>query len=241
MISIAVCDDDTYITEKLAECIKKVSTIKNISIDIEVFGDGRDLVDYINHGSRYDIILLDIEMKHVNGLEAAKSIRNVDKNVYLIYVTNYAGYSIEAYSVRPYQFLLKPIDEEKVCKYLSDILTEIMDDDFYFRYSANKVNTKILVQEVVYFESNARVIYIHDIHGAKHKFNGKLNNIEKIFSNSKVEFWRIHQSYLVNRKHIYRIGYSKIEMSNSVVLPISEDRRKAIREKYLSNMGACVE
>ena len=57
--------------------------------------------------------------------------------------------------------------------------------------------------------------------------------METIFKKSKIDFWRIHQSYLINSQHMYRVGYSEIEMSDGRILPISEDRRKLIRKKYL--------
>lgn len=239
MIMVGICDDNIETAEELAQNVKEIACGNQVSVEIEVFGDGRDLADYVEHGSHFDLILLDIEMKYVNGLEAAKRIRKVDKNALLIYVTNYAGYSIEAYSVRPYQFLLKPVAEDKLRKYVSEALAEILNNDLYFRYSANKENNKILVKEIVYFESSGRSIFIHTVKGEELKFNGKLLNVENTFKDSKAEFWRIHQSYLVNRKNMYKIGYAKIELCNGEVLPISEDKRKMIREKYLGNMGAC--
>lgn len=239
MITIAICDDNTEISEEIAYRVKQIANEKRVSVEIEVFGDGQDLVDDIEHGSLFDIILLDIEMKYMNGLEAARRIRKNDKNLILIYVTNYAGYSIEAYSVRPYQFLLKPIDNEKLRQYISEAIEEILKNDLFFRYSANKENYKILIQNILYFESCGRTIYIHTINEGDKKFNGKLVNVEKALEESKAEFWRIHQSYLVNRKNMQKIGYAKIELSNGEGLNISEDKRKYIRERYLKQIGNC--
>lgn len=238
MISIAICDDDAVFAEKLADNVKKIAKENQISVDIEVFGDGRDLVDYAEKEKLFDIIFLDIEMKHTNGLEAARRIRKFDKISLLVYITNYAGYSIEAYSVRPYQFLLKPLDEKRFKEIFEELLNEIICDDAHFRYSANKQSYKILIRDIIYFESSGRSIYIITKDNQEYKYNGKLNNIEEVFLKSQAEFWRIHQSYLVNRKHVYRIEYTKVEMSNGDILPISEEKRKIIRQKYLGNIGA---
>lgn len=81
-------------------------------------------------------------------------------------------------------------------------------------------------------------LYIVTNKNENHKYNGKLSNIEEVFAQSQAEFWRIHQSYLVNRKHIYRIEYTRVEMSNGIILPISEDKRKIIRQNYLGDIGA---
>lgn len=238
MISIAICDDDAEFSEKLAEKVKMKANEYRVSVGIEVFGDGRDLVDFAQKVDSFDIIFLDIEMKHVNGLEAARNIRKFDKESFLVYITNYAGYSIEAYSVRPYQFLLKPLNEKKFDQIFKELLDEISHGDAYFRYAANKQSHKILIRDIVYFESKGRSIYIVTNKNENHKYNGKLSNIEEVFAQSQAEFWRIHQSYLVNRKHIYRIEYTRVEMSNGIILPISEDKRKIIRQNYLGDIGA---
>jgi len=66
------------------------------------------------------------------------------------------------------------------------------------------------------------------------KYYNKLNEIEEMLKVEKVDFWRIHQSYLVNTRYIFRKTNSQIELTNGEVLYISEDRRKEINESYCS-------
>jgi Response regulator of the LytR/AlgR family len=237
MISIAICDDDIYVSEDICQKVEIFAKQADISVNLEVFGDGRDIVDDIVNGSRYDIIFMDIEMRYMNGMVAAQKIREIDKTALLIYVTNHSQYAIEAYKVQPFRFLVKPYDEKMLRQYFLTALKEILREDLYFRYSVNKKSYKVRLQDILYFESQGRVAFIVSEFGIR-KFNAKLNSIENMLADSKSEFWRVHQSYLVNRKHVYNIGYSDVEMSNGAVLSISEERRKVIREKYFDKIGA---
>ncbi|MDD3417807.1 MAG: LytTR family DNA-binding domain-containing protein, partial [Lachnospiraceae bacterium] len=89
----------------------------------------------------------------------------------------------------------------------------------------------------MYFESKKRVIYIHMADGTVHKFYDKLNEIEEQLKSEKVDFWRIHQSYLVNSRYIIRMSYDQVELSDKKQLFISEERRKMISEKYCDSVG----
>ena len=239
MIFIAICDDDIHVSEDIYQKIKMFAKKANVSVEIEIFGDGRDIVADIAYGNRYDIIFMDIAMRHMDGLVAAQKIRKIDKEALLIYVTNYSEYAIEAYAVQPFQFLLKPYTSEMLEKYFLGTLKEILKKDIYFRYSVNKRSYKIPMQDILYFESRGREVHIASKYGM-YKFNTKLKNIEQRLLDSRIEFWRIHQSYLASRKHIYNISYNEIEMSNGVILPISEGRRKIIREKYFDYLGESI-
>ena len=73
-----------------------------------MFSDGDEILD--DFRADYDLILLDIQMKHLDGLETAEKIRELDRNVYLVFVTNLANYAIRGYSVQAFDFVLKPVN-----------------------------------------------------------------------------------------------------------------------------------
>lgn len=108
---------------------------------------------------------------------------------------------------------------------------EISSSDSYFRYSYQRSNHKILIRDILYFESNRRKIYIVT---EKEKFElyGKLNEIEEMLKTGKIAFLRVHQSFLVSYKHIEELGYDFTVMDNGKRISISEDRRKQISEQY---------
>lgn len=235
MIEIAICDDDVTITGKMDGFFCDYAKKNGVRIETEVFWDGNTLLNEINNGKRYDIIFLDIEMKNENGIQAARKIRRVDKNAYIVYVTSYEQYMREAFSVRPFQFIVKPFEMSEVESFFDEAYQEILASDYYFRYRYERIEHKILVKDIIYFKSNKRKLYIHTVQG-EYEMYGKLCDIEKIFLKGKITFMRIHQSFLVNYTYVVAIGYDYVTLYDGTRLSISEDRKKQISKQYC-NIG----
>lgn len=231
MLNIAVCDDNKEITGKIEMMLQKIAKNNFIDIDIEVFWDGEGLANAIVAGERFDIIYLDIEMEKEDGILAAKRIREYDKNVLIIYVTSHENYMRDSFEVRPFQFLVKPVNEKQMEIYFKAAYEEIIRKDYYFRYSYKRVNNKVLIRDILYFESNKRKIFIIT-ENETFELYGKLNEIENSLKNCKASFLRVHQSFLVNYKHIKGQSYDSVIMSDGKRIAISEDRRKKISEQY---------
>lgn len=137
----------------------------------------------------------------------------------------------ESFSVRPFRFLVKPVEEKQIAGCLEAAYEEISSADSYFRYSYQRLNCKIPMRDILYFESKRRKVYIVT-EKETFEFYGKLNEIEESLRASKGIFLRIHQSFLINYKHIKGLAYDFAVMDNEERLSISEDRRKLISEQY---------
>lgn len=231
MLNIAICDDDIQVTGEMDTLILKVAKQMFVDVEVEVFWNGENLVESVEKGNRFDIIFLDIEMKKEDGISAAKRIRNIDKNVLIIYVTSYENHMKESFAVRPFQFLVKPVSEEVFKTCFKAAYEEITSGDYYFRYSFHRVNHKVAIRDILYFESNKRKITIVTERGSFELY-GKLNEIERSLKSCKSSFLRVHQSFLVNYKHVQSQAYSYVLMDNGKQISISEDRRKMISEQY---------
>ncbi len=231
MINIALCDDDIPFTGEMDSFLNKISKENYIDLDMDVFWDGKELADIVADGKRYDLIFLDIEMKEEDGLSAAKRIRETDKTVLIVYVSSHETYMRDSFEVRPFRFLIKPIEIETFKKCFIEAYEEIMDGDYYYRYRYQRMNHSIPVQEICYFKSKGRKIYIKTITGLEETY-GKLDEVEKKLKKGKIPFFRVHQSYLVNYKHIQGQAFDHVVMSDGKIISISEDRRKEISEKY---------
>ena len=233
LINLAICDDETKFCDKLENILIAISEQENIQIDIDVYLSGSKLLNKIQEDQIcYDIIFLDIEMEGMNGLETAQEIRKQDEITMLIYVTSHQSYAIEAYEVQPFRFLLKPIEKKLLRQCFMKAYEKITAGDFYFQYKFQKNYYKVLVNDILYFESDKRVIWIHLKNGSVRKLYDKLNNIEKHMMQEKVDFYRLHKSFLVNSRYIIRKAYDHVELIDGTVIDISEDRRKKINQLY---------
>lgn len=241
MLRIAICDDEPIITSQMEDHVLAIGKRENFAIDTDVFYSGRELADAVESGGRYDIIFLDIQMDMGDGIAAAKRIRQMDENALLIYVSGYDKYWMDLFRLDVFAFIKKPIDYELLDRTLLEAVDKICSRRLYFPYRYKNREYKILCMDILYFESNGRLIAIHTKDGATENFNGKLSDVEELLSTGKISFLRIHQSYLVNYHHIRSRSKSEVTLTNGEDLPISEDRRKSFGASYSKLLGGEVD
>lgn len=241
MVRIAICDDDKNFAGGLETLVMEEAEVMGVQIETEVFFDGKPLLKELERGTRYDLMFLDIEMEHINGIEVARSIRETDKTVLLIYISAYEQYLKELFEVEPFRFLSKPFGMGQFRRYFREAICRIGEENAYYQFSFNKRLRKVAFRDIVYFESRNRVIHIFLNDGSEEQFYGKLNDVEKEIEESRQCFLRIHQSFLVNYSYIKKIDFSNVTLAMSgrkeLKLKISEDRQKAVRRSLCRMAG----
>lgn len=160
MINIAICDDDIVATGKLDCMLQNIAKKYFVDLEIEVYWDGEGLIKSVESKVYYDMIFLDIEMKNENGISVARKIRKIDNNVLIIYVTSYESYMLESFSVRPFRFIIKPLNEQELHSCFKAAFDDISNSDSYFRYNYQRIRHKIPIRDILYFQSNRRKIKI---------------------------------------------------------------------------------
>lgn len=234
MLRIAICDDDLGFTGSLETLVLEESRGMGIRVDTDVFSDGKTLLKSIQSGERYGLIFIDIEMEQIDGISAARKIRETDRSVLFIYISGYDKYLKDLFEVEPFRFLSKPLDKEKFRRYFKEAYLRIGETEVFYQFKFNREIRKVSLKDVVYFESRNRVVHIFLRDGSTAYFYGKLNNVEKKLANSRRYFLRIHQSFLVNYDYITKMNFSNITIhmnGKEIELKISEDRQKEVRRQ----------
>ena len=240
MLRIAICDDDSKFTRKLETLVLQESQKLGIRADTDVFSDGKTLLKSFQNGDHYELIFIDIEMEQVDGITAARRIREIDRTVLLVYVSGYDKYLKELFEVEPFRFLSKPLNHAQFDRYFKEACKRINETEVFYQFTFNKEIRKISVKDIVYFESNNRIVYIHLKDGTNEYFYGKLNNVEKELAASRQYFLRIHQSFLVNYDYIIKMNFFNFTINyarKKMELKISEDRQKEVRRQLCKIAG----
>ncbi len=240
MLRIAICDDESKFTRKLETLVLQESQKLGIRADTDVFSDGKTLLKSFQNGDHYELIFIDIEMEQVDGITAARRIREIDRTVLLVYVSGYDKYLKELFEVEPFRFLSKPLNHAQFDRYFKEACKRINETEVFYQFTFNKEIRKISVKDIVYFESNNRIVYIHLKDGTNEYFYGKLNNVEKELAASRQYFLRIHQSFLVNYDYIIKMNFFNITINyarKKMELKISEDRQKEVRRQLCKIAG----
>jgi len=232
MIKVAIVEDTLEDQERLVESLNYTSQKLNVSFMIEKFDTGLKFLS--NFKNQYDIIFMDIEMPLIDGIDTAKKIRNLDKNVLLIFVTNLAKMAIKGYEVEAFDFLVKPVNKEMFLLKIERALPRI----------TNKLGEKIIIKckgEIVslsidsikYIESDSHYVIFHSTDG-NYKEYATLKETEKRINCSY--FARCNQCYLINLKHVSKFIDNDVYVGNDKLNMSRHQKKYFINEytKYLA-------
>ena len=231
VIRIAVVDDNEMIRKQVKRFLNTYALKNSVVFEIYTYEDGHLLTLDINHEMHFDLIYLDIEMPIQNGIQVGHWIREIaqDEWMQIVFISGKDGYDRKVFSINCLDFLSKPIcysDLERTVNRFRK-LTRRPEDVFTFQN--NHVLQRVPIANILYFESTNRKVNIITTTDML-EFYDKLDNVE---SQVPTQFFRIHKSFLVNYYHIRKFEYDNVIMSNQKRLPISQSKRKEMRDLQL--------
>ena len=229
---IAIVEDDVNIQQQLSVYIAKFAEENACQYQLSVFSDGDEILE--DFRADYDLILLDIQMKHLNGLETAEKIRQLDRDVYLVFVTNLANYAIRGYSVQAFDFILKPVNY-MMLKQLLQRVDKLVSakQQRYVTLPTDLGLTRIEVSHIYYIETEGHFLLIKTDQG-EYRMRDAMKNMEETLGG--YGFFRCNNCYLVNLKHVERVDGSALYV-NGEELSISRPRYKAFMETLTKYWG----
>ena len=246
MLMIAVCDDEQKIAGELETALIDIFARLQIKYEIDVYFAGDALNKQMKAGAYYDLIFLDIEFarNEINGVELGRLIRDAHQNntVSIVYISWEMKYSMELFDIRPLNFLIKPLEYDKIEKAVRTYLkiAGLWAGEFTYKIGHNTF--KVQVKDIIYLESRDRKLILYLTDGRKEEFYGSLKDVytEQL---ERYDFLYIHASYVVNYDYITSIKYNQLFMTNSAAstgcatpLPISQNKRNEVRESYFAIM-----
>ncbi len=236
MLEIAIVEDEESYRNVLCEYLKKYEQETEEEIHVSIFTDGDEIVE--NYTAKYDIILMDIEMQFMNGMDAAHKIREVDKEVIIIFITNMAQYAIQGYAVDALDYVLKPISYFAFSQRIQRAVGRMKkrEERYINIVSKNGVN-KVAVSEIGWIESEGhRLIY----HAKDQVYESTLNSMKKIENELKdCNFFRCNKGYLVNLAHVKAIRDGWAILTNGQVM-ISRAKKTEFQKALITYAGETV-
>lgn len=237
MIKIAICDDEMIAASQIEMLIFDISRIKGIPVDVDVFYNSRTLIKEIAGGMKYDLLYLGFQTKNERGVGAAKSIRKIDENVLIVYISECDKHMIQLFRLNIFAFIRKPIEEKTFKEIFLEANQKICSEHFYFIFHFKSEEYKLPCKEILYFESIGRKIKVNMKNGEAEIFIGKLSDVAGKLEGGKIPFLRIHQSYLVNYYLIKSRSKAEVTLINGTKLPISGERQKGFNLIYGMLLG----
>lgn len=161
MIQIAIVEDDANHAEILQNYLKRYEKEHSVSFQIHLFQDGLDIIT--NYTADYDIILLDIQMKHIDGMKTAEKIRKVDEDVAIIFVTSTVQFAVQGYLVDALGYVVKPVPYLAFSQILGKAVKQLKRKQTkdYLTISIKGGQVRLDISQIYYIESQRHNISIY--------------------------------------------------------------------------------
>lgn len=233
VIEIAIVEDNEMEAKLLNNFIEKFGELHEELFRVYWFNDAFKLLD--NYQPLYDIILMDIEMPHLNGMEAAAKLREIDDQVTLIFVTNMAKYAVKGYEVDALDFIVKPVRYSTFIMKFKKALSKISsNEDTNILVSRKGGMIRLTSRQILYIEIKGHKLKYHLINEMVEGY-GSLTDLEQQLQ--PYNFLRCNSCYLINPKYMSQVQGYTVTMTNGDELQISRPRKKQFMAQLADLLG----
>ena len=234
-MKIAICDDESKICLQLKNILDDILPTKVTTNHIDTFNSGETLCKKLQD-VEYGLVFVDIELPEMSGVEIGQYIRETrrDNITQIAYISSKQEYAMELFDTRPINFLVKPLDREKVTKVIDAYLKISVGKYEVIRFKKGHEQHRIVASKIMYFERDGRKVRMFTTDETIEFYE----SLEKIYEQIKsFGFLQIHKSYVVNNKYVRKISYKSLQMTNGETLPISQSHRNEVRAAYMQLGG----
>lgn len=238
MYHVAICDDQKEEIQYMKRLIE--SSVYGNQVTFYEYASGEALIEDMEKGERYDLLIIDIQLKGMDGYQTARVFRESFPNAVLVLCSGLFYPTPESFKVLPYRYLLKSYTEERMKEELDAILDK-MQENHIATYVVGKKNNnlvKINAKDIWYIELARRKSILHcnlDREDEVYTSGEKLDELYEQLEDSG--FLYAHNSYLVNIQHVIAVGTKELQMDNGMKLTIARSKAKKFQEVFVKNVS----
>ena len=237
MIRIGVVDDEKMFRDRISEIVVNVLKGEPVQTEIRKYADGTHFFEALSAGETFDILLADIQMAGMDGMELGRRIRRNSPGMYIIFITSYEEYAAESYRIDAFQYILKQDLESRLPGVIRELAYRLEEQEQEYRIVGNSV------EKVKLFYKN--IIYLYKSKGAKYVnyvteegiFRERIS-LESLLKelDSKI-FIPVERGYVVNMKRICRISGDTLYMEKGYQVQVSRARLTMVKQEITRCWG----
>ena len=236
---IAVCDDQLEELEHLTDLLTRWQSSRRAPLRVKTFRSAAQLLDAAGK-EHFTLYLLDVMMPGVNGLEAARDIRNFDDTADIVFLTASPSFAYESYGVRALDYLLKPIRQDILFPILDKLSLREQKPLEGLTIKCGATLMRVLFSQLSYVEVNGKHLYFNLTDGTVHQAYGTLQEYAPLLL-ARPEFMQVHRSYIVNMLQVSELSARRVHTFSGGEVPVSRTLYPQLQKDYLHLLFDCRE
>lgn len=229
---LAVCDDKKEELDATLSLLDIWQAKHNVSLHYQAFQSAVELLE-VAQQERFTLYLLDVMMPGMDGLECAREIRRFDDVAELVFLSTSPGFAYESYGVRALNYLLKPVEQEKLFALLDQLFLREQKPLEALTLKTGTTIVRVPYAHISYVEVIGKHLYFHLIDGDVREVTGTLKDYEALLL-PRPEFMRVHRSYIVNMLQVEELSSSGLKTFQGNSLPVSRLAYPQLQQDYMA-------
>ncbi len=231
---IAICDDEFLFMDAICPLLEQWAKERRVKLTLHRFTNGDDLIE-AHRNEEMDLIILDVIMPLLSGMDAARELRNQNDMVPIIFLTSSKEYALDSYEVRAFNYLIKPVDPAKLFLTLDEFLKNFNQSKNTYTAKTADGFSRIAINDVDYLEAQNKQVLVHMSDGRIIAVRELFSRCAEVFSLEN-GFFCCHRSYIVNLSNVERFSKKEVSTICHAVVPISRNHYAAFKEAYFNHM-----
>ena len=229
---LAVCDDKKEELDAVLSALDAWHQAHDSALNRRVFQSAVELLECARQ-ERFTLYLLDVMMPGMDGLECAREIRHFDDTAEIVFLSTSPGFAYESYGVRALNYLLKPVEPEKLFALLDQLRRREQAPQDALTLKTSTTIIRVPYDQISYAEVIGKHVYFHLTDGDVREVAGAMKDFESALL-SRPEFMRIHRSYIVNMLQAEELSSAGLRTFQGETLPISRLTYPQLQKDYMT-------
>lgn len=228
MYRFAICDDNPADADYVASLIRAWNRERGIPLQIDSYPSAEAFLFAYEEDNSVDVLLLDIEMGAMSGVELAKELRAMNAGLQIVFVTGYMEYISQGYDVEALHYLIKPVTEERMEAVLDRAMARLRTRENALFLSVGGSRVRLPLHEIRYLEVLKNYVTVH----ADREYSVKrtLNELEQNLDDG---FYRIHRSMIVNLRFVKKVARFQVTLKDGRELPLSRKAYEGLNQALI--------
>ena len=237
MFRIAICEDEKVILDFETSLVKEWAAGAGCALEVDTYVSAEQFIFESEDKAPYDLLIFDIQMKNMNGMELAKKLRGRGCDAVIIFITGIPDYAIEGYEVGAVRYILKPVKAEVLNGLLDSVWAELRKKaEDYFVLGQGADVEKISFEKIVYIEARGHYVFLK---AKDFEREWKAGFSETAASFDGRGFFCLRRGLLVNLCHVEKITRTDCVLDNGEVLPVARGVYKELNEAFIRLYAPC--